>query len=168
MRAGIAHIVGPETRIHGDESLGKFTVESPHVADSLREATWLVEASSPDPQLPRNASDLYVQLREDGLVSEHLNPTADGGADRQTGGLNVSRAPYRGRIHDDLFALGIPTEHTNWFTQVGSGKPGARSAFTRDARLIAEAALANLLGGAAPQNMTRIIPNPFLSVSTGD
>lgn len=105
-------------------------------------------------------------------MSEHLNPTADGGADRQTGGLNVSRAPYRvidakGRMHDDLFALGIPTEHTNWFTQVGSGKPGARSAFTRDARLIAEAALANLLGGAAPQNMTRIMRNPFLSI-TGD
>jgi hypothetical protein len=173
MRAGIAHVVGPEARIHGDESLGKFTIESPHVAASLRAATWLVEASSPDPQLPRNASDLYAQLREDGLVSEHLNPTADGGADRQTGGLNVSRAPYRvidakGRTHDDLFALGIPTEHTNWFTQVGSGKPGARSAFTRDARLIAEAALANLLGGAAPQNMTRIMRNPFLSITTGD
>ncbi len=160
MRAGIVHVVGPETRFHGDESVGKFTVESPHVVDSLHEATWLVEASSPDPQLPRNASELYTQLREDGVVSEHLNPTADGGLDRQTGGLNVSHAPYRiidsnGRVHDDLFALGIPTEHTNWFTQVGSGKPGARSAFTRDARLIAEAALERLFGTAIPRNMTR-------------
>ena len=161
MRAGIVHVVGPETRFHGDESLGRFTVESPHVVDSLHEATWLVEASSPDPQLPLNASELYAQLRTDGLVSEHLNPEADGQRDRQTGGLNVSQAPYRvidarGRVHEDLFALGIPTEHTNWFTQVGSGKPGARSAFTRDARLIAEAALGRLFGAVAPRNMTRI------------
>lgn len=161
IRAGIVHVVGPETRFYGDESLGKFTVESPHVADSLREATWLVEASSPDPQLPLNASDLYGQLRADGLVSEHFNPHAEGGKDRQTGGLNVSHAPYRiidsnGRTHHDLFALGIPTEHTNWFTQVGSGKPGARSAFTRDARLIAEAALERLFGAVAPRNMTRL------------
>jgi methylaspartate mutase epsilon subunit len=161
MRAGIVHVVGPETRFRGDESVGKFTVESPHVVDSLHEATWLVEASSPDPQLPRNASDLYAQLRDCGLVSEHVNPDADGQSDRQTGGLNVTHAPYRvvdsdGRIHEDLFALGIPTEHTNWFTQVGSGKPGARSAFTRDARLISEAALGRLFGAVAPRDMTRM------------
>jgi len=163
MRAGVVHVVGPEARFHGDESLGKFTVESPHVADSLHEATWLVEASSPDPQLPLNASDLYTQLREEGLVSEHVNrPMADGGGERQTGGLNVTKAPYHvidasGRVHDAMFALGIPTEHTNWFTQVGSGKPGARSAFTRDARLVAEAALEHVLGTAAPRNMTRLV-----------
>lgn len=160
MKAGIVHVVGPETRFRGDESVGKFTVESPHVVDSLHEATWLVEASSPDPQLPRNASELYAQLRECGLVAEHVNPDADG-EDRQTGGLNVTHAPYRvidvdGRVHNDLFALGIPTEHTNWFTQVGSGKPGARSAFTRDARLIVESALEWLFGSVAPRNMTRI------------
>jgi hypothetical protein len=55
-----------------------------------------------------------------------------------------------------MFALGIPTEHTNWFTQVGSGKPGARSSFTRDARLIAEGALDEIYGDVIPRNMTRI------------
>ena len=161
MEAGLVEVVGPETRFYGDESVGKFTVESPHVENSLRECTWLVEANSPDPQLPRNKSQLYKQMREDGLVAEHLNPEAPGHADRQTGGLNVSRAPYRiidanGKTRHDLFSLGIPTEHTNWFTQVGSGKPGARSAFTRDARLIAENALADLFGEAIPRNLTRV------------
>lgn len=161
MRAGIVHVVGPETRFRGDESVEKFTVESPHVVESLHTATWLVEANSPDPQLMRNTSELYASIRESGLVAEHLNPESDGQGDRQTGGLNVTHAPYRvidsdGRIHEDLFALGIPTEHTNWFTQVGSGKPGARSAFTRDARLIAESALGRLFGAVAPRDMTRI------------
>jgi methylaspartate mutase epsilon subunit len=170
MRAGIVHIVGPETRFRGDESLGTFTVESPHVVGSFSEATWLVEANSPDPQLPLNSSELYIQMRDDGMVSEHFNPMAeDGGKDRQTGGLNVSEAPYRiidakGVLHENLFALGIPTEHTNWFTQVGSGKPGARSAFTRDARLIAEAALRQVFGETAPREMTRFVA----AVGAGD
>jgi hypothetical protein len=162
MRAGIVEVAGPECRFRGEETTGKFTVESPHVLDSLHEATWLVEAHSPDPQLPRNVSPLYIQMRQDGLVSEHVNPMGGDAPDRQTGGLNVSDPPYRvidatGAIRDDMFALGIPTEHTNWFTQVGSGKPGARSAFTRDARLIAEASLDRLFGAAIPRNMTRFV-----------
>jgi hypothetical protein len=162
MRAGIVEVAGPECRFRGEETTGKFNVESPHVEDSLHEATWLVEAHSPDPQLPRNVSPLYIQMREDGLVAEHINPMGGDAPDRQSGGLNVSDAPYRvidaaDTTRDDLFALGIPTEHTNWFTQVGSGKPGARSAFTRDARLIAEASLDRLFGAAIPRNMTRFI-----------
>lgn len=169
MRAGIVEVAGPEARFRGEETTGKFSVESPHVVGSLREATWLVEAHSPDPQLPRNVSPLYIQLREDGIVSEHMNPGVGEEAERQTGGLNVSTAPYRvisadGTVREDLFALGIPTEHTNWFTQVGSGKPGARSAFTRDARLIAEAALERFLGVEAPRNVTRFIG----AIGTGD
>lgn len=160
LAAGIVEVAGPEARFRGDESVGRFTIESPHVVDSLHQATWLVEASSPDAQLQLNASLLYSAMRGDGLVSEHLNPEAGDSPERQTGGLNVTNQPYRvidaeGRIRENMLALGIPTEHTNWFTQVGSGKPGARSAFTRDARLIAEAALDQLFGAAIPRNMTR-------------
>ena len=72
-------------------------------------------------------------------------------------GSTTTEIIEQGNIRDDMFALGIPTEHTNWFTQVGSGKPGARSAFTRDARLIAEASLDRLFGAAIPRNMTRFI-----------
>jgi len=169
LKTGIVEVAGPETRIHGEEGIGRFTIESPHVADSRREATWLVEASSPDPQLPLNASPLYKQLRQDGLVSEHVNPEAGESPERQTGGLNVSGAPFRvidahDRVREDIFALGIPTEHTNWFTQVGSGKPGARSAFTRDARLIAEAALDQLFGSSIPRDVTRM----YTVVGSGD
>jgi methylaspartate mutase epsilon subunit len=163
LKAGVVEVAGPEARFRGDESLGRFTVDSPHVANSFYDATWLVEASSPDPQLTLNRSSLYTQLRADGIVSEHFNPAAtDEDPDRQTGGLNVTDPPYRiidasGGVREDLFALGIPTEHTNWFTQVGSGKPGARSSFTREARWIAEATLGRLFGAEVPRNFTRLI-----------
>jgi hypothetical protein len=39
--------------------------------------------------------------------------------------------------------LGIPTEHTRWFTQVGSGRPQVWTGFTADADAIA----ADLLAG---------------------
>jgi hypothetical protein len=163
LKAGVVEVAGPETRFRGDETIGRFVVDSPHVADAVYHATWMVEASSPDPLLPLNRSALYAQLRADGIVSEHYNPAAQAeDPDRQTGGLNVTEPPYRivdasGQPREDLYALGIPIEHTNWFTQVGSGKPGARSSFTREARLIAEATLAQLFGEMVPRNFTRII-----------
>jgi methylaspartate mutase epsilon subunit len=43
-----------------------------------------------------------------------------------------------------LYVLGIPAEHTRWFTQVGSGRPGRWGAFTEDADRIAEDVLAAL------------------------
>jgi hypothetical protein len=169
LKSGIVEVAGPETRFRCDETKGRFLVDSPHVVGSLHEATWMIEASSPDPQLSLNRSALYTQLRADGIVAEHYNPAlvaTDPG--RQTGGLNITEAPYRiidasGQVREDLFTLGIPTEHTNWFTQVGSGKPGARSAFTREARMIAEGALGRVFGETVPRNFTR----PFTAIGAG-
>ena len=147
MRAGIVRgRRARRCRFRGEETTGKFNVESPHVVDSLYEATWLVEAHSPDPQLPRNASPLYIQLREDGLVSEHLNPSAGGDAPTgRRGGLNVSRCALprhrrtRAAPARTCSRSGSRPSTRTGSPRSGSGKPGARSAFTRDARLIAEA-----------------------------
>ena len=114
MRAGIVEVVGPECRFRGEETTGKFQVESPHVVDSMREATWLVEAHSPDPQLPRNTSPLYRQLREDGLVAEHLNPGAarrEGPPDRRPqrhASRRTASSTRTGQVREDMFAHGMP------------------------------------------------------------
>lgn len=155
-RAGIVEVVGPGAQFETDAATGRFSVASPHVAGSARTATWLVEASSPDPQLRRNASPLYVQMLADGVVTEHVNPAAGGSAAAwPTGGVAVTTRPFNvvdaaGRVRPSLFVLGIPTEHTRWFTQVGSSKPGASTSFTRDAEAIAVASLARVLGCAIP------------------
>jgi methylaspartate mutase epsilon subunit len=44
--------------------------------------------------------------------------------------------------------LGIPTEFTRWFTQVGSGRPGGWGEFTADANAIAVHLLAPVHEGA--------------------
>jgi hypothetical protein len=167
MRSDIVEIVGPATRFEPDPATGRFCVTSPDVAGSAREATWLVEAASPDTQLRHNRSPLYIQMLADGLVTEHVNPADGSNAPRPTGGVAVTGAPFNaidggGRIRPNLFVLGLPTEHARWFTQVGSSKPGASTFFTRDAEAIATSSLTRLLGHPIPDT-----PTPAIH-STGD
>jgi hypothetical protein len=153
MRAGVVEVVGPEACFGTDAQRGRFVARSPHVDGSAREATWLIEACTPDATVTQTASPLYEQLLADATIAEHVNPAAGPVPARRTGGLAVTTAPFRsidgaGHVNQRLFALGLPNEHTVWFTQVGSSKPGASTSFTRDAEAIAVAALEQLLGRA--------------------
>ncbi|MEV3978643.1 hypothetical protein [Nonomuraea sp. NPDC049758] len=73
------------------------------------------------------------------------------GARCRTGGLAVTRTPYRvvdarGRPDPDIHAPGVATGNTGWFTEVGTGRPGRDSPFRRDADAVAAA----LLGQDSP------------------
>ncbi|MEV6611762.1 hypothetical protein [Kutzneria sp. NPDC051319] len=48
----------------------------------------------------------------------------------------------RGVPDRDIHAMGVVTQITRWFTQVGTGRPGQDSPFRRDADAIAGAVLA--------------------------
>ncbi|MEU8544849.1 FAD/NAD(P)-binding protein [Streptomyces sp. NPDC048717] len=142
---GVVDIVGPHTRFATDETTGTFTVASEQVPGSFAEATALIDARIPTPDLARDTSPLVRRLLADRLVRTFTIQGPDGV--HATGGLDVTPAPFRvldaeGRPHHGLFALGIPTEHTRWFTQVGSSRPGTgQTLFYRDADTIAEALL---------------------------
>jgi hypothetical protein len=80
-------------------------------------------------------------LLAQGRVREFVNEGPDGDT-FATGGLAVTRSPSRvvdaaGRVDRDLYAVGVATEHTRWFTQVATGRPGRDSPFCRDADSIA-------------------------------
>ncbi|WP_052713678.1 FAD/NAD(P)-binding protein [Streptomyces katrae] len=142
---GTVEIAGPETRFDTCEETGMFTVSSPRVAGSQRRAAVLIDARIPTPDLRRDTSWLTRAMLASGVISEYrrTGPLGDG---HPTGGLAITRSPFRvvaadGTVHEDLYALGIPTEHTRWFTQVGSGKPGLNTLFRQDAAAIAEAVL---------------------------
>jgi methylaspartate mutase epsilon subunit len=142
MKLGLFTVIGPDTRIDCDEERGRFVLYSPQVAGSVREATALVDARIPKTDLKRDLSPLTQQIIRDGLVSEYIIQDPVTGKKFPTGGLAVTPAPFRvidpaGRIHPNLYALGLPTEHTRWFTQVGSSRPGSATLFYRDADAIA-------------------------------
>ncbi|UBU18202.1 FAD/NAD(P)-binding protein [Nonomuraea gerenzanensis] len=145
MEAGIVRPVGPGARVEAVP--GGFGVGSPQVGGSRRVTRVLVDARAPARDLSRDVSPLIRQLLADGMVSEFVNVDPATGARFDAGGLAVTRAPYRvidalGRAAGDLHALGVATNHTRWFTEVGTGRPGQDSPFFRDADAVAAALLA--------------------------
>jgi glutamate mutase epsilon subunit len=141
--AGVLRVVGPDARF-GTEA-GRFTVSSPRVADSLVTLDAVVDARVPQPDIRLDPAPLTRDLRASGRWRCYVN---DGGTGEPftTGGLAVTASPFHpvdtdGRTEPGVFVLGIPTEHTRWFTQVGSARPGPWNDFVHDADAIAAAAL---------------------------
>jgi hypothetical protein len=100
----------------------------------------MVDARVPQPDIQRDPSPLTRGLRKAGRWTTFVN------GDFATGGLAVTDSPFHpldvdGKPDTGVFVLGIPTEHTRWFTQVGSARPGPWGDFVRDADDIAAAAL---------------------------
>ncbi|MFD7658816.1 FAD/NAD(P)-binding protein [Actinosynnema sp. NPDC059797] len=143
IRAGLLTVVGPGTLVEADHAAGAFVLRSPRVRDSRREVTTLVDARIPRPQLGADADPLVGQLLAEGLITEMVNTDAATGERFPAGSIAVTRRPFHvvdvlGNPDPDLYALGIPTENTRWFTQIGNGRPGPMTGFHADADAIAQ------------------------------
>jgi metal-dependent amidase/aminoacylase/carboxypeptidase family protein len=57
-----------------------------------------------------------------------------------------------------MYALGVPTENTRWFTQIGNGRPGPLTGFHADADAIARDALGITGHQAVPAKSTHAEP----------
>lgn len=140
--AGVVTVVGPGARFAADDRRGAFVVSSPQVRGSERTATALVEARAPGVDLARDTNPLLRALRRAGMACEYTITDPATGRRHGTGGLAVTRSPYRlidaaGRPAEDIYAIGVVTQNTRWFTQVGTGRPGQDSPLCRDADAIA-------------------------------
>uniref|UniRef100_UPI003510E622 FAD/NAD(P)-binding protein n=1 Tax=Streptomyces calvus TaxID=67282 RepID=UPI003510E622 len=150
IEAGLLRVVGPRARFTADAEADSFVVSSDAVPGSDVLADVLIDARIPDPDVRLDPSPLTVNLLRRGLWTEFVN--GEGEAAFRTGGVAVTRSPFHpltaeGRPVTGLTVLGLPTEHTRWFTLVGSGRPGPWNEFIRDADAVAAAAL-----DAAPHN----------------
>lgn len=145
MEAGVLHILGPGAEFRADPERDTFVAASRQVAGSELPVDVVVDARIPTTDIRRDGSPLMTALRERGLVTSYAN--VDDEAVFDTGGLAVTGAPFHpvdahGQPVAGLYALGIPTEHARWFTQVGSSRPGAWGEFMADADAIAQDMLA--------------------------
>jgi hypothetical protein len=142
IEAGVLDVVGPAATFGVDDGAGRYVIESPAVDGSRRLAQVMVEARVPSTDIRRTASPLTRQMVADGLVSQYVNVDRSTGDRYETGGLAVTGSPFhvvdaRGRPDPDVYAIGVATDKTRWFTQVGTGRPGQDSPFCRDADAIA-------------------------------
>ncbi|WP_338492509.1 FAD/NAD(P)-binding protein [Streptomyces sp. SJL17-4] len=148
LAAGVLEPVGPGARFGADPVEGRFTVESVQVENSWVPLDVVVDARVPGTDLTADRDPLIRGLMVDGEIRTFTN-AVDGAEEFATGGLDCTDAPFHpvradGSVDTSTHVLGIPSEFTRWFTQVGSGRPGPWGSFTRDADAIAEA----LVGGA--------------------
>lgn len=161
LEAGVLRIVGPDVRFGTDPGAGRFTVESPQVVGSRTLLDAVIDARIPEPDLRRAPDGLLARLRDAGMLTHHVNRGPDG-SEFATGGVDLTVKPFHPLRADGLpergmYVIGIPTEFTRWFTQVGSGRPGHWGEFTADADAIAEDALHPLRG-----NRARTLPGVVL------
>jgi hypothetical protein len=144
IEAGIVRFIGPNAVFGVQPQLGRFTVSSPQVVGARVVLDAIVDARIPQPDVRGDPSPLTRDLRATGRWTT-FGEAGDTGQ-FHAGGLAVTQTPFHplstdGRPDTGLFVLGIPTEHTRWFTQVGSTRPGQWNDFVRDADAIASAAL---------------------------
>ncbi|AZZ48109.1 hypothetical protein C5C31_01805 [Rathayibacter rathayi] len=142
-------IVGPDVRVGVSEDSPGFLMDSPHVGSTPSRVSVLIDARIPTPDVSSDTSRLTRSLLSRGMITSFINPAGPDSFD--TGGVAVTRSPYHpigltGEADRGLYVLGIPTEHTRWFMQAGSSRPGFWTDFVRDADAIAADVLAPTLG----------------------
>jgi methylaspartate mutase epsilon subunit len=144
LRSGLLEILGPQARFtpHDDGFLGY----SPSVTDDGIFCADVLDARIQAPDLERDVGSLTRKQRDAGAWRPHV---CAGDPSFRTGGIDVTEAPYNpiaadGSVERRMYVLGIPTESTRWFMQVGIGRPGPWGGFFRDADAIAVAALSEV------------------------
>jgi hypothetical protein len=143
IEAGVLDVLGPGMLVNA--AADHFLARSPHVPSSDFAATALIDARLPEPDIRTTTDPMIRALLRRGDVGRHRIPIRDGGV-YETGGLAVSRSPYRlldahGRPHRRRFAFGVPTETVHWVTAAGI-RPGVNSVILGDADAIARAGYA--------------------------
>ncbi|MEU3615499.1 FAD/NAD(P)-binding protein [Streptomyces sp. NPDC006872] len=159
LRCGVLRVAGPDTRIRPHPS-GRFAVHSPYVSGSEVLVDTVIDARVPTPDIRLDPHPLTRSLCDKGIWTSYVNHGTDG--DRfDTGGVAVTGAPFHpvdhtGRPDRGLYVLGIPTEHTRWFMQGGSSRPGFWTDFVQNADAI-----------AADVTAPAMAPTPRLPARTG-
>lgn len=154
MSAGVLQVVGPGMQVARDDTGAGWRLVSPQVEGSAVAVDLLIDARIPTPDIRNDPSPLTQALLRRGIWRPFVSQ--GGGARFESGGVDVSASPYhpldaQGRPDLQLHVLGIPTEHTRWFTQVGSTRPGHWTDFVADADAIATRLLAPVQPAAQAQ-----------------
>jgi hypothetical protein len=140
IEAGVVQVTGPQARYTVDAERGRYVIESPCVLGSAVTVDTVVDARIAAPDLDRDESPLTRRLVAGGAWTAYVNRS--GSATFRTGGVAVTRSPFHpigrdGQPDRGAHVLGIPTEHTRWFTQVVATGPRRWSDFMHNADDIA-------------------------------
>lgn len=143
IKAGVVSIIPPKMAVSVESNGYHITSEvAPYCSQIV---STLIDARIPSTNIYLDKSPLIRNLFEKGVLSSFMNFGSDG-KNFDTAGVNVTESPFYpigrdGVPRTNLFVLGIPTEHTRWFMQSGSSRPGHWIDFMIDADAVARGAL---------------------------
>jgi len=157
---GVLRVVGPGMWVEHTPDGGGFAGGARGVPGSAFQGTALIEARLPESDIRETDDPLIRNLLARGGCTHYRIPIRDGGT-YETGGLAVTRRPYRlldadRRPHERRFAFGVPTETAHWVTAAGV-RPGVNSVILADSDSVARAGLAIALGREAEP---AVVPEP--------
>ncbi|MGQ0839520.1 FAD/NAD(P)-binding protein [Actinokineospora sp.] len=142
--AGVLDVLGPDLRVDRAPDGRGFVAWSGLLPDVTVQATALIEARLPEPDLRHTTDPLVRTMVARGECVLYRMPVR-GGGHYATGGLAVTTRPYRlldadGNPHPRRFAFGVPTETVHWVTAAGI-RPGVNSVILGDADAVARAGI---------------------------
>ena len=140
IKSGYLTMVGPKVKISCDHEIGHFVMSSPQILSQQFNIESLIDARIPLTAIQLDESELVKNLIKKGIWTNYINSDKD--HSYVTGGVSVTKSPYYpinklGYADKRIHVLGIPTEHTRWFMQAGSSRPGFWTDFIEDADHIA-------------------------------
>jgi uncharacterized NAD(P)/FAD-binding protein YdhS len=147
MDAGVLEVLGPDLRVVCSD--GQFVAHSLACPDLSVRASTLIEARLPETDVHRTTDPLLRSLLARGECQPYRIPIR-GGGHYTTGGVAVTRRPYRlldaeDRPHPRRFGFGVPTEAVHWVTAAGI-RPGVNSVILGDADAMARSCLRLAVG----------------------
>jgi uncharacterized NAD(P)/FAD-binding protein YdhS len=151
MEAGVIEIVGSDLQIRADRQRDRYVIWSPQVRNAFHSVSAIVDSRVPKTDIRQDENPLIRQLLQDGLIRTHV--ISDSCSQFDTGGVDITPRPYHpirrdGSSDRNMYVVGMPTEGSRWYTQIGSGRPGYWNDFTRDADSIAVDLITAIKSGA--------------------
>lgn len=118
--SGLVRIAGPKFSVSADPDSGSFVGRS-LIAGETSAGKVLVDAMLPRVDLARTKRTILAGLAK-GDELKTFSIRSDSGRDHHTGGVAVTRRPYRpiradGSVHPRRYIFGVPTEGANWVTE---------------------------------------------------
>lgn len=147
IEAGVVELLGPETRIEGDEELGLFHAESPITGRRASSAV-LLETRMSKGRIPRTSDPLLRSLLEtgrarlhtvDGVATHSMEATRAEVSEEALRGHNLVAAD--GAADPSVVVLGIPAASTQPGSAIGA-TPGVPSPLLAGADIAAKQILA--------------------------
>ncbi|MBR9663098.1 MULTISPECIES: FAD/NAD(P)-binding protein, partial [Bacillus cereus group] len=140
MKANILTVVGPSIKFEPSNNNNCIYMSSPNVQKSSVALNVIIDARIPKTDIIHDCSSLTQSLINKGIFMPFINKK--NGVEFETGGVNVTTSPFHpiranGTVAENLYVLGIPTEHIRWFMQSGSSRPHKWIDFMIDADAIA-------------------------------